>query len=91
MITMGRRNFTWHLLFSADLILGPYNASSGTLSTPGYPNVYNGEQDIEWMITTQPYTTITLFFQDLQVASRFYVICFNYFILHHEKSLSEVK
>lgn len=40
---MGRRNFTWHLLFSADLILGPYNASSGTLSTPGYPNVYNGE------------------------------------------------
>ncbi|PVD36009.1 hypothetical protein C0Q70_02979, partial [Pomacea canaliculata] len=50
----------------AALTFGPYSASSGTLSTPGYPNVYNGEADIIWTITTKPYTTITLLFQDVQ-------------------------
>ncbi|PVD36007.1 hypothetical protein C0Q70_02977 [Pomacea canaliculata] len=57
----------------ADISMGPYNASSGNLSTPGYPNVYNGEADIIWTITTKPYTTITLYFQDFYTEQYLYV------------------
>ncbi|XP_025078086.1 uncharacterized protein LOC112554507 isoform X2 [Pomacea canaliculata] len=62
----------------AALTFGPYSASSGTLSTPGYPNVYNGEADIIWTITTKPYTTITLLFQDVQSNDYLYVSSYGY-------------
>ncbi|XP_025078060.1 uncharacterized protein LOC112554482 isoform X2 [Pomacea canaliculata] len=47
--------------------LNNYTEESGTFTSPGYPDVYNGEEDVLWTITTKPYKTITLSFQDVRL------------------------
>ncbi|XP_025083972.1 cubilin-like [Pomacea canaliculata] len=46
---------------------GNYTEDSGSFKTPGYPDVYNDEEDVIWTITTKPYKTITLTFQDFEL------------------------
>ncbi|PVD36011.1 hypothetical protein C0Q70_02981 [Pomacea canaliculata] len=46
---------------------GNYTEDSGTFATPGYPSVYNGEEDVIWTITTKPYKTITINFHQVQL------------------------
>ncbi|PVD36016.1 hypothetical protein C0Q70_02986 [Pomacea canaliculata] len=47
---------------------GNYTADSGTLTSPGYPDIYKGEESVIWTITTKPYKTITLVFYDAHLS-----------------------
>ncbi|PVD36008.1 hypothetical protein C0Q70_02978 [Pomacea canaliculata] len=59
---------------------GNYTEDSGTFTTPGYPNVYNGEEDVIWTITTKPYKTITINFHHVHLKG-----CCNDYIMIYDQ------